>query len=671
MNVFLKTTVICSIILSLFYCPALTAKELTDGEILVTAWHQFNSGKLTQAAKGFLQVQTAPDMRLRQNARMGLGYTRLKQGKKEEAQSIFSLLVKDGYQLPKTLPALMEAYPEGAEERALIARRILKIDPTHEFALIVSAWDHYHNKNYAAAELDFKHLSAITPDNQDTHIGLGYSLLHQKKWEEAIRLMENPGLPQSEKLVELRENIYREAILDNLTQNRFSEGKNLFHRLTLLDNNSSSEAITNIGVQVLDGYMRGRQRADAWNMADDMSRSSLIGVRRAAAYFYEKYKAPIMASQVLDAPDACFANADAPGINASVYFRHRSGDPGLSRLNEIAFPVSTSISFPFGHQLTFSHVYKQLNSSDPSAFRAGSYYWYQDGSQSKAALDNESNFHQLWLSYKKEGPYPFNVAIGTSPIGGDVGITPLFNIDTTVNGFDIDIHRSAVDESILSYAGLDDPYGDDAWGRVTKTGGKLGQTIVPWESWWLSGRIGFDVYRGENVTDNTAWTVDLAFGQTRELGKKWELTYGVYGSYQHFEHNSNFFTFGHGGYYSPDHMISTGPLVRIKSRPCLDFYIDIQVSGGWMWEQTADAPFYPEKKPISGLSPAGQEEYNGTYQGNNDSGPTALIQFEAWKLLTHKLAMGAHAKMNLTTEFNEWQIGLHLKYYFKNQKKFW
>lgn len=205
------------------------------------------------------------------------------------------------------------------------------------------------------------------------------------------------------------------------------------------------------------------------------------------------------------------------------------------------------------------------------------------------------SFWAAALLYKKEGRYPFKAAMGTSPIGGDVEITPLFEIETTVDGLEIDIHRSTVDESILSNAGLDDPYGDDAWGRVAKTGRKLKRTIIPCENGRLGARIGFDLYRDENVADNTAWTVDPALGETRGIGKKWELSYGVYGSYQHFERNSNFFTFGHGGYCSTDHMISTGPLVRIESRPCLDFYVDIQISEGWMWEQTADTAFYPEK----------------------------------------------------------------------------
>ena len=671
MNISRKTTAILGIILFLFYCPALPAKEATYGEILATAWNQFNEDKLTEAAKGFLQVQLAPDMTLRQNARMGLGYTRLKQGRKEAAQSIFLLLVEDGYQLPKTLPALMETYPEGAKERGLIARRILDIDPKHEFALIVSAWDHYHKKEYALAEGYFARLSAIIPHDQGTRIGLGYSLLHQKKFDEAIRLVDNFEPQHSDKLMELRKNVYRQGILESLSQNRFSDAKKLFFRMALLDNDSSMTSITNLGVQVLDGYAHGGKRSDAWNLADDMGRNSFIGVRRAAAYFYAKNKAPVTASQVFDDPEACFVNADASRIDASVYFRHRSGDPGLSRLNEIAFPISAGIAFPLGHQLTFSHVYKQLDSSDPSAFRAGSYYWYQNASQSKAALNNQSDFHELWLNYKKEGTYPFKVAIGTSPIGGDVDTTLLFNIDTDINGFEINVHRTSVDESILSYAGLNDPYGDDAWGRVTKSGGKLGYTISPWRSLWISGRIGFDLYRGENVIDNTAGTVDLAFGQTRELGKKWEFSYGIYGSYQHFERNSNFFTFGHGGYYSPDHMISTGPLIRIKSRPCLDYYLDFQASGGWMWEQTANAPFYPEQILISELSPAGRAEYNGIYQGNEDSSPTALIQLEAWKLLGPKFAIGGYAKMNLTSEYNEWQIGLNLKYYFKKQQNFY
>ena len=103
----------------------------------------------------------------------------------------------------------------------------------------------------------------------------------------------------------------------------------------------------------------------------------------------------------------------------------------------------------------------------------------------------------------------------------------------------------------------------------------------------------------------------------------------------------------------------------------LYYYLDFQASGGWMWEQTANAPFYPEQNPISELSPAGQAEYNGTYQGNEDNSPTALIQIEAWKLLASKFAIGGYAKMNLTAEYNEWQIGLNLRYYFKKQQKFY
>ena len=71
------------------------------------------------------------------------------------------------------------------------------------------------------------------------------------------------------------------------------------------------------------------------------------------------------------------------------------------------------------------------------------------------------------------------------------------------------------------------------------------------------------------------------------------------------------------------------------------------------------------------ITSAGQTEYNGIYQGNEDSGPTALIQLEAWKLLTSKFAIGGYARINLTSEYNEWQIGLNLKYYFKKQQHFY
>lgn len=150
----------------------------------------------------------------------------------------------------------------------------------------------------------------------------------------------------------------------------------------------------------------------------------------------------------------------------------------------------------------------------------------------------------------------------------DIGSTPFgFEITNLVGGlswtpklgrngrFIVAGERRAVTDSLLSYAGVEDPATGDRWGGVTRTGGRLGLTFDNGPL-GLYGDLGFYHYDGHNVADNQSVEASLGgyLRPIREDGR--ELKTGVNVRYMSFDENLSKFTYGHGGYFSPQDYVS-------------------------------------------------------------------------------------------------------------------
>jgi hypothetical protein len=86
--------------------------------------------------------------------------------------------------------------------------------------------------------------------------------------------------------------------------------------------------------------------------------------------------------------------------------------------------------------------------------------------------------------------------------------------------------------------------------------------------------------------------LDAAIGRTQTLDQD-EFSYGLFFSIQHFRRNSDFYTYGHGGYYSPELMTMIGPFARYRTAACRDYWFDLQASAGWLHQRLDRSPFYP------------------------------------------------------------------------------
>ncbi len=708
------------------------ANPVEDRENLVQAWIMYNQNNFIQAKKIFTTLKNSNDPEITMEASMGLGYVLIKLKNYKGARSVFLHLVKNKYKTKKTIPALMDIFVElkefeaiepllpklnsnlqfrlkliiyhhklktlkdGSDKRFDVAILLLKLDKNDKFALNVAAWHLYKKKDYIRAKKLFKNLIMQSPTDSGSILGLGYCLLSLNSYYEAYDTIAKPKLENTTKIIQLKKLLYPQIIEIAIKDEKWLIAEDLLNKILLFDSGNIVNIIklakvyNNIGknelaIKVLNkefdwkkspsnassllkAYVEVGLDSKAWDLAELFSKSDEL--KDIATSYYAHHNYFVTASQVKNTSAQTYTNASSTRIEGFIYHRYHSGDHGKSRLNETVLPASLTFSGSQSRQWSVSLISRQLNSGNPTN-KAGNYYSYINGDQSLSNLENKATVHNFSVCLEKEGPFSYAAMLGTSPIGADVSVTPVFLIKSKVSNWFFEIHRESVDDSILSYTGLKDPYGKDAWGRVLKTGVTIEKAFV-FENWWISTTSRINHYDGENVWENTSWQIDLSMGKTVSLKEDWEMTYGVFATFMQFDNNSNYFTYGHGGYYSPEYMIVSGPLFRLKTKSHHKHWMDLRISLGWMEEKTGDSSYYPiQDTPDTTLSSTAMDEFNSVYQGEKSSGLALSMKWEGWKMITGKISTGAFLSINQSSGYSELKVGIGIEYTFGTWSSFW
>ena len=153
----------------------------------------------------------------------------------------------------------------------------------------------------------------------------------------------------------------------------------------------------------------------------------------------------------------------------------------------------------------------------------------------------------------------YQLDIGTTPlgtelntlVGGAKAIAPLG--DYTKLSFSLE--RRAVKDSMLSYVGMKDSFSGQYWGQVTQNGINIQLNYDDGDVGYYAGG-GVWRYAGRNVEDNDAVKVEAGMYLRPLKADDRELQIGSHISYQNFEENLSYYSFGHGGYFSPQNYVS-------------------------------------------------------------------------------------------------------------------
>jgi len=366
--------------------------------------------------------------------------------------------------------------------------------------------------------------------------------------------------------------------------------------------------------------------------------------------------------------DACFHNCDQPDAGIGALYRYKQGDQGISRLGHLRIPAEMRSPLADGGMWRGGVTTHILDAgSGPEAPYMGSYYrWIENTANNDRDQLEHTTVWTPFIGFASEGPQHFGLEAGTTPLGGPVDPMPTFTAWVAERGnFRLEAHQTPVDDSMLSFVGQEDPYADRTWGRVLRSGLELEKTVpLPWK-YWTSLLIQGDYYWGEEVEDNSAVAGTLSVGRTFGLDRTKEWNAGLFATLKHFQRNSDFYTFGHGGYFSPALFIMAGPFVRLTTPPCRQWFVDAEASMGWMRYRTDDAPKYVGAEALQVTRAEAMEELTGTFAGEttNDIGVTGRLK--AWRLMGPHWALGGFGGVNTSAEHSQWHGGLQLRIFFQ------
>lgn len=259
----------------------------------------------------------------------------------------------------------------------------------------------------------------------------------------------------------------------------------------------------------------------------------------------------------------------------------------------------------------------------------------------------------------------------------DLGSTPLgFAVENWVGGlrwsdragvldYRVELTRRAVTGSLISYAGAVDPASGRVWGGVVSSGGQL---RLGWDRGRLSTSATLGAYRltGRNVPDNDHTALRLA-GDWRFIDTgNMRVDAGLALTHWTYAENLGEYTFGHGGYYSPQRYLSLSLPVDWSGRHARWAW---QLRGALSLSDTEIDPqvFYPGDAALqaqAGLSPLPAGFAQPVYGAGGGSGSGVSLRGAVEYQLTPEWYVGTVVDLDRSEFYTPNSYGLYLRHDF-------
>ncbi len=376
------------------------------------------------------------------------------------------------------------------------------------------------------------------------------------------------------------------------------------------------------------------------------------------------------------APDPMIADLDtriqaikmqvAPFVSASTTLQLRSGAAGTSQLATFGVPLEASFSPAGVGRLTMTATPTYLNAGNVGS----SIYDQQNygsavlggpapGNQTATGVGLDLSFADKWL----------NVDAGSSPLGftvsnfvGGVEIAPTIAPDLVLR---MTGERRAVTDSLLAYAGTNDPRTGLTYGGVTRTRVHGQLEFSPGQANFYAGG-GYDWLQGQNVISNTE--LELGAGGSYPVYKTPadEVRVGLNLVYFGYGTNEDHFTDGYGGYFSPqDYVAAVVPVTWTATRGTLTYTLGGSVG---LQSFTANAgQVFPTdqgmQRQLQALA-SGNTTIQTSYPSQSVTGIVGGLNGSFEYHLTPTLQVGGSAAYQKSADWNEADVMAFAKYTF-------
>lgn len=269
----------------------------------------------------------------------------------------------------------------------------------------------------------------------------------------------------------------------------------------------------------------------------------------------------------------------------------------------------------------------------------------------------------------------FDAGVIRDDLRVDIGTTPLgFPVQTLVGGmlmkgdwrsfsYSVDVSRRPLTSSLLSYAGTRDPRTGQVWGGVQASGVRLGLSRDDGGAFGAWSSLGLHALTGKNVQSNNRMQL-MAGGYWRIINEENRLfTVGVTGMHWRFRQDAGEYSFGHGGYYSPQNYTSLSFPVTYGERS-ERFSYRVRAAVSTSRSSFAAAPYFPTDPALQSTASAlsGVNGITPMYAASSSSGVGTSLSGEWEYQLNRQWFVGGVAEIDRSTNYSPNRFMVYLRH---------
>ncbi|GGZ00668.1 cellulose synthase [Novosphingobium colocasiae] len=365
----------------------------------------------------------------------------------------------------------------------------------------------------------------------------------------------------------------------------------------------------------------------------------------------------------------------APRVDVDTSYRQRSGETGLSQLDEIKGSAKFSTGF-LGGRIYVGGEAVMIDAGTPSdsararfgtnaSPEARAIVAKTDARKCDAESDpaaclaqvDSQNASGVALSAGYAGDL-VQAEAGTTPIGMGktkltfrAAVTPKFGGGVEGKAF---VERKPVTDSVLSYAGTLDPVTGERWGQVMRTGGGVGLSYDR-DGNGVYGEGRYYRYRGTNVANNDGFEINVGGYMRAHRTAHSSLSVGLNVNYQKYDNSQNTFTWGNGGYFSPQSFLSVGfPINYALDTDKLT--VRASLTPGFQSYSEDSSPLYPTDPALQGeldALKAENEDVRSRYDSLSKTGFALNAQASAYYRIAPNTQVGGDISYNTFGSYDE------------------
>jgi tetratricopeptide (TPR) repeat protein len=414
--------------------------------------------------------------------------------------------------------------------------------------------------------------------------------------------------------------------------------------------------------QVAQGQGRTRQALDFYSRA--LAAAPADAEQRAALQ-------ELLASARRDAEDD--ARSRLSYVATAVDLQEKPGDAGVSQLRDLEIPLELRWSldkdrYVWAHLDTVKLDSGTLPAVYNDAARYGKVQAYGPSAlaQFPAGAQQSQAGESVAAGYRSDR---CRFDLGTTPLGFLVqNVVGSAEIDGSAGPLDLSggFSRRPVNSSYLSYGGARDPVTGAVWGGVLKNSFYAGAGHYE-PRWGSNGSVAYSLLDGRNVRSNGELSARAAGYRILYSDDNTELSVGLSATYWNYQRNLRYYTFGQGGYYSPQSYLSIGIPVDVEGRwGRLAYQLRGSVSHSNSHE--SDSLFFPNDPALQAQAenePLPKGYSRPVYKGGSGSG----IGYDLHSVLEYKLTrrwfLGNRFEIDRSAFYEPNYYTLYLRYEFR------